>query len=158
MDERLTLENGALSASRDAGIGMLIFRNTLAKELDLNLSESLCLTYLGVRGRLSPSELSRLIGLKTGSTTTMLDRLERMGYIERRPSADDRRKVIVTLTERFRHESSARVRNVQTAHRALVGEYSDGELRTITRFLRGFARNLAMDSEDVRDFLESMAE
>jgi len=156
MDSRGELELSVLMATRNVGIGSLIFRNMLAKRLDLNLSESLCLTYLGVKGQLSPSDLSRLIGLKTGSTTTMLDRLERMGYIRRIPSDTDRRKLIIRLTEQYKNESASQVREVQKAHKALIAEYSTDDLGVISRFLRGFTSNLARNSEEVNAFFDEL--
>lgn len=152
MDSRETLERDVLMAARDVAIGTLIFRNALAKSLDLNLSESLCLTYLAVKGQMSPSDLSRLIGLKTGSITTLLDRLEKMDYITRRPSGTDRRKVHIELTDNYKKESLAQVQGVQKAHKELITSYSPDELTAILGFLHGFTTNLAKNSEEVRGF------
>jgi len=152
MDSRETLERRVMMSARDVGIGTLIFRNALAKSLDLNLSESLCLTYLAVKGRMSPSELSRLIGLKTGSTTTLLDRLEKLDYIIRIPSETDRRKLSIALTDHYKQASQTKVLNVQKAHRELITGFSEDELLAIAKFLRGFTANLANDSDEVRDF------
>lgn len=152
MDSRETLERQVLMAARDVAIGTLIFRNALAKSLDLNLSESLCLTYLAVKGQMSPSDLSRLIGLKTGSITTLLDRLEKMDYIVRKPSGTDRRKVHIELTDHYKKVSLSQVQNVQRAHKELIASYSEDELKAIQGFLNGFTTNLSNNSDEVRDF------
>lgn len=150
------LEQAVLKATRDVGISMLLFRNSLAKKLNLSLTESLCLTYLGVKGGLTPSELSRLIGLQTGSTTTMLDRLEKMEYVRRVASSIDRRKVIIELTDHYKNASQALVGNVQKEHKDLVQRYTADELSTIFAFLREFTMNLTRSSEEVRDFFEKL--
>jgi len=154
MDVQNKLGLSVLAACRDVGISSLIFRNMLAKKLDLNLSESLCLSYLAIRESLSPSELSRLIGLTTGSTTTMLDRLEKMGYIQRIPSEKDRRKLRIILTDSYKKEAHSQVINVQKAHKELIAEYSKDDLELILRFLQGFVSNLASNSEEVQEFFK----
>lgn len=147
------MRDAVMFAARDVGIATIVFRNELAKKLGLNLSESLCLTLLGVKGRLSPSELARLIGLSTGAATTMIDRLEGRGLARRIDNPKDRRGVLVELVAADNAEMKAMVAEVQAAHKALVGAFSSGELAVVKRFLRGFARNLASCSEDVRGVL-----
>jgi DNA-binding MarR family transcriptional regulator len=48
--------------------------------------------------RLSPGALAASMMLSTGGTTARLDRLEKVGLIERLPSPTDRRSVLVQLT------------------------------------------------------------
>ncbi len=50
--------------------------------------------------RLSAGELAASMMLSTGGTTARLDRLEKAGLIERLPSPNDRRGVLVRLTTR----------------------------------------------------------
>ena len=48
--------------------------------------------------RLSPGALAASMMLSSGGTTARLDRLEKAGLVERRPSPNDRRSVLVQLT------------------------------------------------------------
>jgi DNA-binding MarR family transcriptional regulator len=50
----------------------------------------------------SPGELARELELSTGAMTTRIDRLEQMGLVRRLPDPDDRRGVVVELTEQGR--------------------------------------------------------
>jgi DNA-binding MarR family transcriptional regulator len=52
--------------------------------------------------RSSPGALARDLELSSGAMTSRLDRLEELGYIKRLPDADDRRGVVVELTEEGR--------------------------------------------------------
>jgi DNA-binding MarR family transcriptional regulator len=56
----------------------------------------------GVPYELSPGALAASMMLSTGGTTARLDRLEKAGLAERRPSPTDRRGVLVRLTPRGR--------------------------------------------------------
>lgn len=144
------LEIEVLIAARNMGIGMILFRNSLAKNLKLNLTESLCLTLLGVKGHLSPSELSRLIGLRTGSITTMLDRLEKKDFICRSNNPKDRRGIFISLTEKYKKDSKALVKNIQKDHRELINSYSKDELPIILDFLQKITLNMMNNASDVR--------
>jgi DNA-binding MarR family transcriptional regulator len=50
--------------------------------------------------QLSPGRLAAAMMLSSGGTTARLDRLERAGLVQRSPDPDDRRGVLVSLTER----------------------------------------------------------
>lgn len=51
----------------------------LATAAGVSLTESQCLTVLGLAPRLSATELARIVGLPRGATTTLVDRLEARG-------------------------------------------------------------------------------
>jgi DNA-binding MarR family transcriptional regulator len=142
MDSKRELEADALMAARDSGIATILFRNALAKKFGLNLTESLCLTLLGTTGISSPTELSRQIGLTTGATTALLDRLEKRKFIRRKPNPADRRGVLIEFDEDYAKAAQEAVAGIQAAHRELIARYSAEELAVITDFLRGFAANL----------------
>jgi DNA-binding MarR family transcriptional regulator len=62
-------------------------------------------------GRSSPGELAADLELSSGAMTTRLDRLEEAGLIRRLPDPDDRRGIVVELTEegRAKWDSAAEV-------------------------------------------------
>jgi DNA-binding MarR family transcriptional regulator len=64
-----------------------------------------------VEGEMTMSEIADSLILSRGGTTKVVDRLEEMGYVERRPNAEDRRATIVTVTQAGR-EARARARVV----------------------------------------------
>jgi DNA-binding MarR family transcriptional regulator len=47
----------------------------------------------------TPKQGGEYLELSTGAMTSLVDRLERQGYLERRPNPEDRRSVLVHLTE-----------------------------------------------------------
>lgn len=49
---------------------------------------------------LTPTNITRELGISSASTTAMLDRLERSGYLRREPHPSDRRKVFISLGDR----------------------------------------------------------
>ncbi len=74
------------------------YDDTVGKRLGLNPADLRCLDWL-VDGAKSAGELSAAVGLKPAATTTLIDRLTAKGYVRRVASPDDRRKVLVEMTE-----------------------------------------------------------
>ena len=76
----------------------------------------------GPPSQLRPSDFTGSLMLTSSGTTKRLDRLERAGLVERTPDPDDRRGVIITLTEAG-HELIDRVTEAHMANetRLLAG-------------------------------------
>ena len=106
-----------------------------ADRYGLNRTDMRALDITGRFGPLAPTELARLLGFTTGGVTTVLDRLERAGYIRRQPDPADRRRQVVQITE----ATTARDREVfgglirQTGD--LLATYTDEQLAVIRDFL-----------------------
>jgi len=106
-----------------------------ADRYGLNRTDMRALDITGRAGPLAPTELARLLGFTTGGVTTVLDRLERAGYIRRQPDPADRRRQVVQITE----VTAARDREVfgdlirQTSD--MLATYTDDQLAVIRDFL-----------------------
>jgi DNA-binding MarR family transcriptional regulator len=94
--------------------------------------------------RLSPSELLETMMITSGTMTNRIDQLEKQGLVERLPHPEDRRALLVALTEKGRAVIDAAVTDhVANQHRlieALTAEDRtalDGLLR---QFLTAFER------------------
>ncbi len=57
------------------------------------------LTYLDNEDFLTMSNIAKKMGHSTAAATGMVDKLEEMGYIARTQAANDRRKIMVQITE-----------------------------------------------------------
>lgn len=71
----------------------------VVKESGLTLPQMHTLEILGADGDLRMTELAAKMGVTTGSLTVLVDRLERGGYVARKPHESDRRSIRVGLTE-----------------------------------------------------------
>lgn len=65
----------------------------------LSPGESHMLAYLHVYQPTPVSELHRVFGVKRSTLTSRLDRMERLGLVERTVAPDDRRSFLVTLAK-----------------------------------------------------------
>jgi DNA-binding MarR family transcriptional regulator len=69
-----------------------------ADRYGLNRTDMRGLEIIGREGPLAPTQLARRLGLTTGGITTVIDRLERAGYVRRRAHPNDRRRVMLETT------------------------------------------------------------
>jgi len=60
-------------------------------------------------GDVKPSEISRHLGISSASTTALLDRLEKLGRVERVSHPTDRRSILIAPTARAADEVAALV-------------------------------------------------
>lgn len=74
-------------------------RATLAHSLGVNTSEFAALSHLSHVEHLTPKEIAELLGVATSSVTYVVDRLEAAGLLARKPHPDDRRSLLVELTD-----------------------------------------------------------
>ena len=142
MSESKDLQRQVLAAARDNGMSSVLFRHAIGRQLGLNVTDAECLSLLSMTGTSTPTELARYTGLTSGAATTMLDRLERAGFITRRPNPSDRRGVLVDITSKWGETAGPLVAGVQQAHADLIARYSDTELETIADFLTRFTDNV----------------
>lgn len=150
MESQTTAEGKALGAARDVGLATILFRNVLAQKTNLSLTESLCLTLVGLKGSATPTELARLIGLSTGSMTTLLDRLEERGIVRRKPRPGDRRGLLVEVAEGYQRGAVDLVVGIQQAQKNLVSGYTPEQLELIASFLSRYAGNLRDQAQALR--------
>ncbi len=74
------------------------FDDEVGRVLDLNPVDLRCLDWL-TEGPLSASRLAEATGLSAAATTSMIDRLEKKGFVRRRKHETDRRQVLVEMTD-----------------------------------------------------------
>jgi DNA-binding MarR family transcriptional regulator len=74
----------------------VMFHQAVAQAVGLNVTDLHCLNLLLLEGPMTPGQLARNSGLTAGAAITgAIDRLERLGYVQRRNDPSDRRKVLV---------------------------------------------------------------
>ena len=133
---RSTTEQEIVEATRRMIAAAVLYSHQVAEQLKLGPSDAQFMTLLDVHGPLTPGNLADLTGLKTGTVTGVLDRLENADFIHRTRDPHDRRKVIVTPNAA---QIAARVTphyEPQAARMlSALSRYTDDELTLIATFL-----------------------
>ena len=141
--------------AREYGISTVLFRHSVARMLGLSVTDMECLALVFFKGLSTPSELSRYTGLTSGATTTMLDRLERAGLIERRPNPDDRRGTLIVIVKEAAERVGPLFEPARKSQEALVSSYSEKQLQLLAEFFR---RSTAMWEEEREKLQERLEE
>jgi DNA-binding MarR family transcriptional regulator len=134
------LKKRALAAVREYGVHLTQFRNAMSEWAGVNVTDMECLRFLFARGVATPSELARHTGLTSGATTAMLDRLEKAGWLERRPNPDDRRGTLVAPAPSSGGKVAAWFESARNAQDALISSYSESELEIIAGAFERFTQ------------------
>jgi len=106
-----------------------------ADRYGLNRTDMRALDIVGRAGPLAPTELARLLGFTTGGVTTVLDRLERAGYVRRRPDSGDRRRLVVETTQATAARDAEVFGGLIRQTGDLLAAYPDDQLLVIQDFL-----------------------
>jgi len=64
----------------------------------ISYSQFFLLTYLSSEEYLTMSDIAKKMGHSTAAATGLVDRLEKLSYVERVHAAEDRRKIMVRIT------------------------------------------------------------
>ncbi|MBW4062053.1 MarR family transcriptional regulator [Candidatus Saccharibacteria bacterium] len=132
-------------AAREQGIRYTLFRNAIGKQLGLHTTDFEGLDLVFYRGVATPSELSQYTGLSSGSTTTMIDRLEKAGLVTRTNNPHDRRGTHVSVTTSARIAVGPLFTSARVAQNELIASYSKDELVVLNDY---FTRSAAMFEQE----------
>ena len=144
------LKKQVVVASRENGISYTLFRNAIGKQLGLNTTDFEGLDLIFFRGVATPSELSKYTGLSSGSTTAMIDRLEKTGLVSRQNNSHDRRGTLVVINREAAHRMRPLFTAARVAQNQLLDSYSRQELEVLVDFL---TRSAAMFEAERRNLL-----
>jgi DNA-binding MarR family transcriptional regulator len=112
----------------------MIGQQEMAQRVGLNVTDLTCFGYVIEAGEnlLTAGDLAARAHVTTGAVTGILNRLERAGFVTRRPDPNDRRRVRVAALP----EAEARVREIYEPYYArlaeLFADYSPDEIAVLT--------------------------
>lgn len=88
----------------------------------------------------TPTDLAQFTGLTAGTITSLLDGLEREGFIQRSRSTQDRRVVLLSLAERASAFLADLVQEAQAEIGRLFQDWSSQDVRAFTHYLDRLTR------------------
>ncbi|HKA03216.1 MAG TPA: MarR family transcriptional regulator [Acidimicrobiales bacterium] len=126
-----------------------------ARLYGLNRTDMRALEIVARVGPVAPTELANRLGFTTGGTTTVVDRLERAGFVQRTSDPSDRRRLLVEVTPATRRQDETVFGGLVRAMRQVTTPFTDDELRVISSFLdrtrevtRQYVEELAAGAHD----------
>jgi DNA-binding MarR family transcriptional regulator len=88
------------------------------------------------------AKLARQTSLGKSTLTSMLDRLEKSGYLRREPSPDDRREILIKRTKKDKAMQKTYVLVSQEMNKLFYAGFSDSEIDEFEGYLKRAFENL----------------
>jgi DNA-binding MarR family transcriptional regulator len=98
---RRRLTEQVKASMRDLRIQLVVLNHQVGSRLDLKDTDLDCPDVIARFGPLSPTALTRRVGVHPATMTGILDRLERAGWVNRERHPADRRGVVRALGQRI---------------------------------------------------------
>jgi DNA-binding MarR family transcriptional regulator len=136
-EERRKLLMELIAANRAYQSAVEKMDEAVCRLLGVNRTDGRCLDVIDQRPGLTAGELATAVGLSPGAVTTALDRLEQRGFVRRTRDPEDRRRVMVELTEEATRAAWEAYGPLGQMGAPMIEEMSDSDLATLIRFLRG---------------------
>ncbi|ABQ25752.1 MarR family winged helix-turn-helix transcriptional regulator [Geotalea uraniireducens] len=136
-------QGGFLIAKIHQLAGRIFSRKLKKYEIaDINPAQGRILFVLWENDGISIQELAVKTSLGKSTLTSMLDRLEETGHLTRVPSSDDRRKILIKLTEKDRALRNQYARVSEDMTELFYSGFSAAEIDMFEGFLQRILGNL----------------
>jgi DNA-binding MarR family transcriptional regulator len=133
----------------------------IAQLLGLNSTDMRVLDFLGRTGDptsfesapTTAGDLARASGLSTGAVTAVIDRLERAGWVRRRRDPNDRRRVVVELTDKAVQMTIDLYRPLKERGEEMLAPYTVDQLELLLEVLRASRKVTVQHTDEVRELI-----
>jgi DNA-binding MarR family transcriptional regulator len=151
MEQRVT---SALIAIRRIVRAAEFAARDLSKVAGLTPSQMVVLQLIGRDGELTAGALAEAARLSQATVTTLLDKLESKGLLVRRRSAEDRRRVVVALTDAGRQTLTSTPDGLQNRFAARFDKLESWEQAAMVAALERVAALLDADGIDASPIID----
>ena len=138
-----------LKALRNYRLAEVATRRSARDSMGMGETDLLALRYLlraqATGEQVGPKDLSRLLGITTASTTSLIDRLVRSGHVRREPHPTDRRSLVIVPTVATDSEVRATLGEMHRRMMSVAEELSAAEARVVIDFLSRMGKAISGD-------------
>lgn len=124
--------------------------NAAITSLELTSSQAFVLGYLCHHRdeKIYPRDLEQEFGFTHPTVSGLLQRLESKGFLECKPSPDDRRLKRITVTDKALQLNRQFLNEMRAAEAALVEDFSQREIAQLHNFLDRMIQNITPSSDE----------
>jgi DNA-binding MarR family transcriptional regulator len=111
------------------------WEHSIVKGSGLSPTQMHTVEVIGHDQNMKMKELAERLGVTTGTLTVGVDKLEKMGLVERKPHQKDRRSWLIVLTEDGKHMYEQHHKFHQEYTREISSELSNDEVKELSKLL-----------------------
>jgi DNA-binding MarR family transcriptional regulator len=119
---------------REFTFELIRHQQAIADKLGINLTDFKVLGLLHRRGEMTPKVLAETTGMSAAAMTTVIDRLELTGYVERQRRGVDRRSFAVHAAKGSESKVERLYKSLLVASQSLLPRYTSAETALIAEF------------------------
>ena len=139
-DDGLDPPVAILQALRDYRTSEMATRRSARDSMGMGETDLLALRHLlraaSTGEQVGPKDLSRVLGITTASTTSLIDRLVANGHVRREPHPTDRRSLVIVPTVGAESEVRATLGHMHRRMMEVAEAMSVEDARVVITFLR----------------------
>lgn len=119
----------------------------------INMSDMMAIRFIrDLDGQATPTALGRHLGMTSGATAILINRLEKDGYVLREQHPNDRRATLLRVGPGAEEMALPVSRSAQRLRETVLADYSPRDIEVIERFLSDIVaalkvRNAALEGE-----------
>jgi DNA-binding MarR family transcriptional regulator len=120
---------------REFTFELIRHQQAIAGKLGLNLTDFKALGLLHRLGDMTPKRLAETMRMSAAATTTIIDRLEKAGYVERKRGGGDRRSLSVHAIGGSKKKVERLYKSLRDLTETMVASYTEKDLKVISNYL-----------------------
>jgi DNA-binding MarR family transcriptional regulator len=134
-----------ISLFHQLGQGRMRYQFESWKKLDVPLAQLKSLFIINLKGSVNVRNLAQDLGVTPGNVTSIIDRLVAQGLVERRQSPEDRRIVLLQLTDKGRKKITDIHETGMSHLKRVLARMSPEDISALIRGVRSFIAAIGQD-------------
>jgi len=122
---------GLMTATRKLTRSSLMLQYAIAEKMNLNPTDAECIDFLMEMGPSTAGDLAKVTRLTTGAITSVIDRLQKAGFVKRENDPNDRRKVIITFIPKKHEKAKQYYAAMAKDVYELFSDYNESKLKLL---------------------------
>ena len=127
-----------------------VFRRIQNRELSLTTTEAYSVEVIGSLGEPTINEFANYIGISSPNATYKVNSLIKKGYITKEQSGEDKREVILKVTDKYYKYWNIKEKYMNIVEKRLEEKLSPEEFEMFNRIMRRISEEMMPELDDLK--------
>ena len=138
-----------MTAVRRLTRSSMMLQYAIAEKMKLNATDAECIDFLMEMGPSTAGDLAKVTRLTTGAITSVIDRLEKAGFVKRESDPKDRRKVIIRFIPKKHKKTKQYYSEMAADVYELFSSYNESKLKSLLKYTDSLADIFKQHTEKI---------
>ena len=122
-----------MTATRKLTRSSLMLQYAIAEKMNLNPTDAECIDFLMEIGPSTAGDLAKVTRLTTGAITSVIEQIQKAGFVKRESDPNDRRKVIISFIPKKHEKAKQYYAAMAKDVFELFSDYSESKIKLLTQ-------------------------